>query len=682
VADEIAAQLRRMADVPGGTALLLVYLLLEVEEAWEVSYHYEPLWGVLRGAQDAAHDHGAGPTGDDEAAVRAVLALMQSLDEQILMENALTCGQLTAYTRAAEAAVVKACEAADLASRMVSGFPELGAWLAGAAERYRIQNDVSARGARAIVKFFDSGAFLDEAIECLSEAERAVSSQRSRSELRASRASLMALSRYRDTEWLRIEHGRMVYVYPFAIRGLAPEKVAAAVRADAREWQFAQVSPADVLHSLHIADGWNSSDPHGRRYEGASIELPDISIRSIDGELIGRATAQIRISELGNHYVRLESEILDASPGDLNEMLMRAAPEYGVVRVAFENEEGWPEWDRISDFAMQLVADLSTRLTRADGGAVSAISRPGMFQVVVSVNSASKTQGPAGIGPRTEVLTPGEFRSTVGAQVLANPVVSNVGSLAEWSRYSIHEGTSVVLPDITVDWTVRTCNTIVLVALSSPEWVASTRMEIAEFVASLDGLFAGWSSELASHYRRAKGFQERVVAVRAVESTEASALDDLSRELDEERIRLNDFAVETRSVMTLIRSPSLVSSPVVAETLEILLDRSNYRKNADELVFKIEEVTHEQLGLTVEKLRQQRIEQISREAMKRERQQRAKLDTMLAVIAAVGVSGLGQIFQTGYDIKSDGALAVIFLIVLLAVVVGGWFWRAAGRREP
>jgi hypothetical protein len=204
---------------------------------------------------------------------------------------------------------------------------------------------------------------------------------------------------------------------------------------------------------------------------------------------------------------------------------------------------------------------------------------------------------------------------------------------------------------------------------------------MAEFVASLDGLFAGWHSELASHYHRVNRFQGNVADASAVDGLSAQALGELSRQLDEERIRLNDFAVEARSMMALIRSPSLVSSPMSSETLGSLLERSGYQRRVDELVVKIDEVMHEQLGLTIEKLARRRAEKEARDEARSERRQRAKLDTMLAVIAAVGVSGLGQILQSGYEVREDGALAIVVLIVLLAILVGGWFWRAAGRRD-
>ena len=46
--DVLPDALRAAARHPYGVALLLVYLLIECEQCWEVSYHYDPIWRALR----------------------------------------------------------------------------------------------------------------------------------------------------------------------------------------------------------------------------------------------------------------------------------------------------------------------------------------------------------------------------------------------------------------------------------------------------------------------------------------------------------------------------------------------------------------------------------------------------------------------------------------------------------
>lgn len=48
VAAMVSAELPTVRDEPGGPALLLLHVLSEVEQAWETSYHFGPLWTTLR----------------------------------------------------------------------------------------------------------------------------------------------------------------------------------------------------------------------------------------------------------------------------------------------------------------------------------------------------------------------------------------------------------------------------------------------------------------------------------------------------------------------------------------------------------------------------------------------------------------------------------------------------------
>src|SRR5690606_20756223 len=70
-----------------------------------------------------------------------------------------------------------------------------------------------------------------------------------------------------------------------------------------------------------------------------------------------------------------------------------------------------------------------------------------------------------------------------------------------------------------------------------------------------------------------------------------------------------------------------------------------------------------------------------RAAARLEQRRRARLDTMLAVIAAIGISGLGQIIQAGYEIRLAGAVWIAVLIALIAAVVGAVVWRLAAHAD-
>ncbi|MGW1463920.1 hypothetical protein ACWCPT_06140 [Streptomyces sp. NPDC002308] len=682
---EILAQLPKAAAESGGVPLLLLFVFLSVEAEWEISYHYKPMWDTLQGAQDCLRDHGAVVSGEDAILTRAVLALMGSLTEQIKAENAMTTGQLDAHETALGTAAAKAREAAALARRVAGAHPDLSAYVVGRAEECEAYNTAVGAAVRAVGEFLTAGASLDQAIADLEAAEEgdAITDDVYVSELRAHRFSLMELNRVRHDPWLRIDQGKIVYLYPFATRGVTPQAVLDSVGEGAEGWSLGDVTPVSVNGSLKLDDVWDGSDAFGRHYEGSLLTLPDVVMfgagadPTADADGAARFQAEIRFSKLGNHQVRFTTDIKNVMPAELYAMMLRAAPEHGSVRVTFKDAPS-REWPRLADLAVQLAEDAGRRL--AENAATSeadVVARQGMFQLVVTVDAASTAPGPVSSLARREVRSAGDLLEAVGAQLLTNPVTYLIGAPVEWIRYETENQLSSTATGLIGERTVRTSNTTVILAPGVAAFTQGTRASVAEFAASLDGLFAGWSLELADHYRRVDGIQAQVDAAERDPGVSAQALGTLARMLDDEKLRLNDFATGVRSTVALIRSPSLMASPVVADSLRLLLERCGFQERVAELNAMIEEVTREQLGVTIEKLARQREEQEAQEEERRESRQRAKLEVFLAVIAAAGVSGVVQVLQAGF-FQGDGAVkwAVLSVvgIVSLAFLLGLVLW--------
>ncbi|MFD6534660.1 hypothetical protein [Streptomyces sp. NPDC060184] len=683
---EILAQLPKAAAEPGGVPLLLLFVFLSVEAEWEISYHYQPMWDTLRGAGDCLRDHGAVVRGEDAVLTRAVLALMGSLSEQISAENAMTTGQLTAHEAALGTAAAKAREAAALARRVAGTHPDLSAYVVRRAEECEVYNTAVGAAVRAVRDFLTTGASLDEAIADLERAEACdeITDDVYVSELRAHRFSLMALNGVRHDPWLRIDQGKIVYLYPFATRGVPPQAVLDSVAEGAEGWSLGEVTPLSVDGSLKLDDVWDGSDAFKRHYEGSLLTLPDVVTFGADGSELARLGAQIRFSKLGNHHVRFTTDITDVMPAELYAMMLRAAPEHGNVRVAFKDAPG-KVWPRLADLAVQLAEDAGRRLAEhAATFEAGVVARQGMFQLVVTVDAASTAPGPASSLVRREVRSAGDLLEAVGAQLLTNPVTFLIGALAEWIRYETENELSSTATGLIGERTVRTSNTTVILAPGVAAFTQGTRASVAEFAASLDGLFAGWSLELADHYARVDGIQAQVDAAESDPGVGAQALGTLARMLDAEKLRLNDYATGVRSTVALIRSPSLMASPVVADSLRLLLERCGFEERVAELNAMIEEVTQEQLGVTIEKLAHQREEQEAREEERRESRQRAKLEVFLAVIAAAGVSGVVQVLQAGFfesDNAAKWAVVGVVGIVSLAFLLGLVLWPRS-RRNP
>lgn len=693
VAPVLAGQMRAAAAYDGAVPLLLLYLIYEVEQAWEKSYHYAPMWDTLRGAQTYLDDHPTVVREADVHAVSALRALMRSLDHQIQVENAMTCGRLETLATQAAAVVRCARQAADQVDAVAPDLPRLAEHVAAQAAATESYYQAMAVTGRSLHDLFSGAAAtdgsarpgaaaLDTAIAALREAEHSseAADHYDLSELRAHRFSLTALRDAQRRDWLWIDHGKVIYIYPFAIRGPAPGEVVAQAGAQAHDWLFSGVPPAGRKNRLSLDDLWDGSDYLGRRYDGSLIELPNVVMRDGHGNEIVTVAASIHLSALGNHYVRLAAELVAAPPHELYAALFRAAPEHGYAQVSFAGQAPGVTHPRLCDLAVRLAQDVGAGLGGAGAG-VRVIARPGMFHVLVSVHAASLSYGYDPSAPRREALTIADLSDAVGIGVLSTPVTNCVGSLAEWIRYAAnpdHPNHGVSLAD---DRILRTCNTTVMIALGSPEFSTATRETMAEFVASLDGLFAGWSSELAAHHEWISAQVPDLDAL-AVESPRGSVqLRELAATLERRQIRLHDFATEARSVAALIESPSLVASPVAATTLAALREAAGYPRQVAELNQKIEEVLDERLGLRIDALARQRAAEEARIAARAERRRRARLDTSLAIIAAIGISGLGQIIQSGYDVKVLGAVWIAGAIAALSAIIGLVVWLIAARAK-
>jgi hypothetical protein len=670
VGEVMVEAFRKTVELPLGAALLCCYVRQVCEDAWKNSYHFDRMWATLRGARQSWQVDGDNArTETDRAVTDAMAVLLEVLDWEIAVENEMIGNNPERLAAVAQLAADRASEAAVAAEQVRSSSPEFADFIAGVADASHRFNAALATAGRSLHTFFERGdadpRALDGALRALAEAEMSVVCDRDqRSELRTYRRSLESLKQQAEADWLHIDDGTVVHVYPFAVRGIRPDEVVERVRANGSGWQLAGIRPTIIHDRLDLDDVWNGSDALGRRYEGAVVVLPDVTITDLDGRPLGQLTAEVRLSLLGNHHLHLQADLRDASAHDTYGAILQSAPEHAEVQVRCG--ESGTVWPRLSTFAVEVIESLGERL-----GGLAAISvRPGMFHVLVTVLESSVGRGPR--APRDQRRTIGtteELLTAVGGQILLQPVPTIIGAPAEWIRFPPPES------DLTLDVVSRsdemighTCNTTLIAALGSPAYWITTREQVAEFVASLDGLFAGWFDELAKFLARVTeytgGFD------RPADDQDLKALTHQAALVEHEQMRLYAFAADARSTLDLIRSPALVASPLVARTLVALLDAAGLDRREAELIRNIDAVLDERLGHWLETLVRRRQEREAEAARARERQQRIWLDTMLAVLAAVGLSGLGQIYQAGYDVRRINAVWLIGTIVAFMVVFG------------
>ncbi|MEU3563691.1 serine hydrolase [Kitasatospora sp. NPDC006786] len=249
----------------------------------------------------------------------------------------------------------------------------------------------TAMAARALAAFYASGASLNPTIVALRRAETdgvIAADEGSVSELRALRYGLLELQRRAGDRWLRVGRGKLVYLYPFAVRGVEPSELVEAVEQDeASRWELAGTSPVRTHGSLDLDDVWKSHDDLGHRYDGALVVMPDAVVRAPDGRALAGLGVQVRHSLLGNHYVRFEADLADVSAVELFAMLFWAGPEVGALDIGFDGTGGdstggarpardRPRWPRLSALAMDLAQDsVPARL----GATRAVVCRPGLY---------------------------------------------------------------------------------------------------------------------------------------------------------------------------------------------------------------------------------------------------------------------------------------------------------------
>ena len=76
---------------------------------------------------------------------------------------------------------------------------------------------------------------------------------------------------------------------------------------------------------------WRSADPR-RQYRGLRIFLPPILIRTNDGLLL-KGDVEARLSDLGNHFLRVRVPIVEGHPHFVYQALRRGSEEMGEEEV-------------------------------------------------------------------------------------------------------------------------------------------------------------------------------------------------------------------------------------------------------------------------------------------------------------------------------------------------------------
>ncbi|MFK3981002.1 hypothetical protein ACI2K4_11565 [Micromonospora sp. NPDC050397] len=753
--------LEAAAPVPYGGPLLLLYLKFRCDQAWQAAWDIDLIVTVMGFARrSGARLVAAGRCADPEL-TRLALDLLGVLISEIATFNAASCGSLAAWARMSG-------DTRDLARAVAQGAEAVGP--SAIAEHLAVQarRDESyyaslARAAQAVHDHFEyGGSDLVGAAQALRAAEEGRPDDCERSELRAHRHNVEALAEVAEEPWVRIDHAKLVYLYPFGLYGsTGPVRPAHAVpeqgtstfsqhmvevaRRTAEEWTVAGWSIAEhpqamVTRDLLLDDIWKGDDPLGRQYRGMAVTLPDLELADIDRPDAEPTVlkVELRLSELGNHYLRLECDLVGATPQQVYAAMIRPVPEYGdLVELGSPLRSATPGpadrvWPRLANFATDVIRDVTEHLADRSGLAVRRSGRPGMYHVMVSVERGSLVP-PDGAEP-VPVALARDAATAVGAQPLVHPIRNGINSMAEWLRYRVEPGALPIVdaPAFAGDLLLRTCNTTLMVVPGTPDYAANMVLETAEFVATLEGMFAGWQDQIAEHYDQVMA--QLSTMVERLERRDATAdpdgtdpaeyervtqeLADMQGGLEAQQLRLHQFVMASRLSLMFVTAPSLVMSPVVRLTIDRLLAAAKFDALRGEFEGMIDDVLGDRIGALVDAsvrrqrerndalartLREREAYAAQAEREQREREERARQarereeaerqerrdkanrhwnDVLLGAIATVGLSGLMQIIQAGYNVERLYATGLVAIVVLLATVVGWGLHRIQRDAVP
>lgn len=738
------------APLPGAAPALLLYFEALFEEHWEEAWDIEPALDHMRFVGERWSRLTKEGQAVDAAVAGLVLQMIELLAVEMVCYDAACAGSLAAWSELAGRVADRAERMlVDAGSRVRSPLSTFVVDQAGGDLRYYRALSLAAR---AVFDHFTTGeSEVDGAIRALREAEESLPDGIDRSEMRAHRYALEVLAASVEQPWLRLEHGQVVYLYPFGLyedvavdgtsSGTPPSAVSLprdlidTARSAAFDWTLAGCSvrehpQAYVSDDLSLSDIWKGDDPLDRQFRGMTITLPDLEIRDVDRPDAEPETftVELRLSELGNHLLRIVGQLSGATPPQVYAAMVRVAPEAGnlaqlgaPLRMA-ESGPSAPQWRRLSDFANQVIFDLAGQLARTTDRQIRCSGRPGMYHVLLSVDRASL------VSPSTGAVEPigtaEELISAFGAQPLCGPVRDGVSAVAEWLRYRVDAARLPVVdvPGFAGDLVLRTCNTTLMMTPATPSYMMRSLAETGEFVASLEGMFAGWQDQLSGYHQavleqlaemtarldQGRAELDAIDISSAAHRRDVEELTELQGRLEAQQFRMHGFVMSSRTVLMFLTAPSLVTSPAIRVTIDRLLVAARFRELRAEFEDMVDKVLADRVGTLVEasmrrqqewalaaaraarereereqRTRLAREEAAARRRAERERVNRRRIDILLGVAAAVGLSGVMQLIQAGYDLHDLWALSLAVGVLLLAAAFGFTLhFMSRDRRGP
>jgi hypothetical protein len=334
--DELAARLRPFAGEKHFNYLILLLFYHRMDFEWETSLRHEPVH-ILHNAVAkyyATYAHDKSPP--EQALIGRFLQLFQMLVHGMRIENALNANcplGILRHTRAVADMLGGGLDSAQYESNEAVVID----WLEREIEDGRIYFEAVSRVSAAVLAWLnhepDWRSAAGAAIRTSGEA-RAMLQEKSfyyATELDAHMRTLRAMLEFGEAGQCRADFFKVIYCFPFVIHDFSPADLGSAAKAIIDGWKqapgdsFAQAFVPTSSEEVELADVWASAAEAGLAMAGGertvpadgaqaiyslySINVQDIVIHDVaDLSKTIRLSCEIRLSSLGNHYIRFYAE--------------------------------------------------------------------------------------------------------------------------------------------------------------------------------------------------------------------------------------------------------------------------------------------------------------------------------------------------------------------------------------
>jgi hypothetical protein len=574
--------------------LLATYLYARELKIWEDTSDWDGIRQIIQASRDSFEGvrQQLRDRTDDETdqLVHLIMCLSNSIDPAMSVESGLNCScPLTMQKYATEIRESSGPIEAKLLQRMQKASSVSRGCLKFVQDRAAIDCayfGAVARVSDAVIAYIADDEDADSTFAKVDvevrAAESAIEGDVYESELRSHRLGLESL---RDA-WPRlfVDEGKTIYCFPFALPGVDPSTlIKAAWECDGGDrWEFGGLE-AD-LSELELTDMWDGQAGSDDRFTGVKFKFSkenDPKVRPVARDILQQQgdlsfSLEIRLSRLGNHYLRFESPLKDCSIHELNQAMRRAMQQMGDETVSFAELKKARLYDLAEEMIDSLVDHLVAHINQGDPGVETEPGhseqtdaseqtegkpietfppRKALPHVIVTARELSlEPRGQCADDETLKDLSIDELRAhdAKGVTLLVQPVRHAAAILEEWSRYS--------LPDLDDDnamqpmsfvgnFAYRTTNTTFGLLRGTPEFLIVEHEEAAEFVASLPILLESWMSQIR---QETKNLHDGAT----------------TKELRDRQLELRELLTKAKMTLAQIRSPDLCLTAVHRKYLD------------------------------------------------------------------------------------------------------------------